>query len=77
MNGLAHLRDAAEQVRANLVALELDPRRRLLSESALEGLSAKRRSQVGALVDELWRGQQELEAVLTGVPVDPPSGTPS
>jgi hypothetical protein len=61
---LQRLRDAAERIRANLLELELDPNRRLLDESALEGGTAARWSAASATLTQLWEWHALLDALL-------------
>jgi hypothetical protein len=61
---LAELGLAAERIRENLVALEIDPDRELLERAALVGESAARWANASARMAELWHGLGLLDTVL-------------
>lgn len=52
---LARLRNTAESIGTNLVALERDPRRKLLEQASLIGESAARWSEASRALSDLWR----------------------
>lgn len=58
------LRDAAEQISANLLELELDPNRKLLEATELQGESATRWAQASASVALLWQWYSLLDGLL-------------
>jgi hypothetical protein len=61
---LAELGLAAERIRENLVALEIDPDRELLERAALVGETAARWANASARMAELWHGLGLLDTVL-------------
>jgi hypothetical protein len=58
------LRDAAEQISANLLELELDPNRKLLEATELEGESATRWAEASASHAQLWQWYSLLDGLL-------------
>jgi hypothetical protein len=61
---LQRLRDAAEAIGANLIEVELDPNRRLLDASTLEGESATRWGEASTPLAQLWQWHALLEQLL-------------
>lgn len=61
---LNRLREAGQQVAANLVDLEIDPHRQLLETSPLTGQSAARWSAASAALSNLWEWNGRLERFL-------------
>lgn len=61
LNGL---REAIDRIGGNLLDLELDPSRRLLDESELEGASGERWGAASAQLIQLWRWHGALTALL-------------
>jgi hypothetical protein len=61
---LQRLRCAAEAIGANLLEVELDPYRRLLDSSTLEGQSATRWSEASTTLAQLWQWHALLEQLL-------------
>jgi hypothetical protein len=61
------LRDAAEQISANLLELELDPNRKLLDATELQGESATRWAQASASCTQLWQWYALLDGLLDRV----------
>jgi hypothetical protein len=61
---IRRLRDAAEQISANLLELELDPNRKLLEATELQGESATRWAQASASVAQLWQWYSLLDGLL-------------
>lgn len=74
------LRDAAEQISANLLELEQDPNRELLQATDLQGQSAARWAQASASLTQLWQsysfltGLLDRVAGLRGTRTRPPEG---
>jgi hypothetical protein len=58
------LRDAAEQISANLIEIELDPNRKLLDATDLRGESATRWAQASASLTQLWQWYSLLDGLL-------------
>ena len=58
------LRDAAQLISANLLELELDPHRRLLDDSNLQGASQQRWAQATANLAQLWQWYTLLDGLL-------------
>jgi len=61
---IRRLRDAAEQISANLLELELDPNRKLLEASDLQGESATRWGEASASHAQLWQWYSLLDGLL-------------
>jgi len=61
---LQRLRDAAERIRDDLLDVELEPNRRLLDESRLEGESAERWGATSAALLQLWEWHGLLAGLL-------------
>jgi hypothetical protein len=61
---IRRLRDAAEQISANLLELELDPNRKLLEASELQGESATRWAEASASHAQLWQWYSLLDGLL-------------
>jgi hypothetical protein len=61
---LARLRDAAEQISANLLELELNPNRKLLETTELQGESATLWAEASASVALLWQWYSLLDGLL-------------
>jgi hypothetical protein len=61
---IRRLRDAAEQISGNLLELELDPNRKLLDATDLQGESAARWAEASASVAQLWQWYSLLDGLL-------------
>jgi hypothetical protein len=61
------LRGAAESIGANLLEVELDPNRKLLDATALEGASATRWAEASATLTQLWQWRSLLDGFLARV----------